>query len=339
MKKFSLSVLFCFMVSLVFGQQQVKPEIDFQNARACYAAGAFKPAYKTMACIDTLNEHQQRTTIGYQIYGVTSGGYVFGTANDGNGDLATTATGIYFDAMGIVKVIEVFAWVGAKKIVGAADNLKLEIYNAGTDSLPTNLVGFGTANMGFVDSSSNVNFNTGLGLARLYIDTGSDTVTNAFVVALNYTGFDDSLGLVSNQDGDGFGEKRTKQLFAGTWAASANYWTNADMDAMIIPIVECTGPASSDPQIFGNTHLQIITPFPSPASQNINLGVIIPESDLVRLSVWDVQGRTVYDSETRKYNAGEHHWNVDVSSLPAGQYYYTLTTSKTRISSRFSVQR
>lgn len=299
---------------------------------------------KTAGTIDTLNQYQQRAS-SYILQGVTTGGYVFGTNQDSAGQAITVATGVHFDSVGTVSVNEVYVWVGAKSIVGGTDNIKLEVYNAGSDSLPTNLLGFGNANMAFVDSNTTgVNFVSMNGLAKFVINQGTNVVSGGFVVALNYDAIDDTVAIVcSNPDSaDGQGERRAKQMLGsalgGGWVSAADVWVSGlDADPIMIPIVETTS-IGVDPQPFANEHYVIHPPYPNPSSTMANFEVELKKSTHVQFTVWDATGKVLYISGKEWTPASSKSYQVDVSDLPNGNYYYTVRTDETRLSSKFLVQ-
>ncbi len=311
----------------------------------CMASNLVSQSGKTAGTIDTLNMYQQRAS-GYVLQNVTGGGYVFGTSNDGSGNTITIATGLHFDSLGPITVNEVFVWVGAKQIVGSSNNVKLELYNAASDSLPTNLVGFGVANMAFVDSAtSGVNFVTMNNLTKFTINQGTNLVTGPFVVALNYDQIDDTIGIVcSNPDsGDGQGERRAKQLLGptqgGGWAAASDIWLSGiDADPIMIPIVETTT-IGTEPVVFANEHYRIRPPFPNPSRNLSTFEIELLKDTHLQLVVWDIAGKILFDSGNTPRSAGKHVIDIDVSDLATGSYYYTVGTDETRMSGKMVVSR
>lgn len=337
MKKLFLFTLLAFSSQFLTAQQR----FDTYVVKPCYASGDAFSAFKALCLSDTLDAHRKRST-GFNIRGVTNGGYVYGVSNDGTSASVTDATGYYFDSVGQANIVEVFVWVGAKRIVGGGDLLRCELYNTGPDSLPTQLLGYGETNLGFVDTSSTVNFGSGNGLARFYIDIGSNAVNADFVVAMNYAGFNDTLGIVSNDNGDGLNEFRAKQMLGvglgSGWVRANDIWTTgSNDDPMIIPIFECNSTGVA-PAKMGGKYLSLEPVFPNPATSTALLKYNLSQSLKTRITLWDVQGRTSFDSGVHRLAAGDHEVSFDVSDLPSGNYYYSIITEKERLSGKIEVK-
>lgn len=328
----------CFLIALfplfLFAQHATYP------VKVLYAEDAptLVQGFKTNGCIDTLNEYQQRTD-SFTIWGAGDG-YTFGVGDNGQGGRYTDATGVHFDSVGTVTVEEVFVWIGAVKLFGQADILKIELYNAGADSMPFNLVGFGNANMAFVNPSLTVNFVNMTGLNRFSISAGSKQVASDFFVSLNYTAMNDTFGIVSGTQGFGFGENRTRQLlsndFGGGWVRLKDFWNvngaPLDVDIIMIPIVECV--ASATDPVFANEHFKVHPAYPNPTTGKANLQVELPHATELSLRLFDLNGRILYDSGTQPRGAGLHEFQLDLSDLAAGTYYYQVRTSESQVASR-----
>ncbi|MCB9234689.1 MAG: T9SS type A sorting domain-containing protein [Bacteroidia bacterium] len=339
MKNIYLFLLLLFPL-LTFAQHETQPGILLLPENGSLTSSSAK----TTACRDTLNKYQQRTD-SFTIWNAGDG-YTFGVGDNGNGARYTDATGIHFDSVGHISVEEIFIWIGAKKLIGSPDAIKIELYNAGPDSMPFNLVGFGTANMAFVNSSLSVNFLSMTGLAKFIISTGSKQVTSDFFISLNYTGVDDTFGIVTGIQGKGYGEKRTRQLlsldFGASWVRISDFWNVGgnplDTDIMLIPVVECVD-VGTDPGVFSNEHFTVIPAYPNPAQTECNIRVELPKATQVQVLVFDANGKFLYDSGLEDRTPGVHDYLIDVSELPAATYYYQVRTSETQVASRFNVVR
>lgn len=76
-----------------------------------------------------------------------------------------------------------------------------------------------------------------------------------------------------------------------------------------------------------------LSSYPNPASQTAVISYSVPREGVVTLTLRDVMGREII-SETTEVNTSTQLWNVDVSTLPDGVYFYELIYNDIR-----SVQR
>ncbi len=82
---------------------------------------------------------------------------------------------------------------------------------------------------------------------------------------------------------------------------------------------------------------------PNPASQQTTLHYTLPASEVVQLSVFDLQGRELHRASLGRQLAGEHTWEWDLSatqgpSLSAGMYLIQVQAGTQRESVRLLVQ-
>jgi hypothetical protein len=302
--------------------------------------------YRTNGPQDTLDDYALRGT-GFTIYSNGTAGYIFGTSGDGFGGALTEATAVHFDSVGDVDVVAIYGWVARKHIVGTPDVIKAELYSADVDSMPLNLLAYGNANMGFVDTNVSVNFNTLLGLQIFLLNQGTPHVNGPFLVGLNYAGIDDTLGLVSNIQGDGLSEKRCRQLagalLGGTWMRLGDLWTITgnpmDADPVLYPIVEFADTAASVGQSFHSENFNLYPVSPNPAPGDVDIHLEVAVNCRAGVYVFDAAGKIVFDSGMQSMNPGDHFFHLEKSLLSPGTYYYAAysdqgdpVTSRLRIS-------
>ena len=337
MKK-NFTLLSAFLFLLTFG---VNAQHEIKSSKTVYAFGDLVSAAKTTGTIDTLDDHRLRAS-GFTIFGAP-GGYVFGLGSSG-GMRVADEVGMHFDGVGNANIVEVNVWIAAKQIIPPADVIQCRVYEAFvSDSMPATLKGYGTSNMAFVDTSSTVNFGTFSGFQTFLIDQGSNNVTTPFFVSINFEGSDDTLGIVSNQQGDGNGEIRARMLlstdFGGGWIRMADFWSFSGVpmnsDPMIIPVVDIQSPVSNEPIYQHN--LSFYPAYPNPANEYAMLRYELKSADQFELWIYDAQGRTVYQETPGFKEAGEHEVRIDLSGFASGKYYYQLKTSEATVTSRFVV--
>lgn len=341
MKKFYTLFALLIVSSLAFAQKH--DYYEHHTGKALKATGMAGSAFFTKAAgtPDTLDQYfvAPRTT-GYTIFGVGSGGFVFGTSNDGSGNKITEGTAVHYDDVGSINVDEVMVWIATKEIIGSADNIELSLWTANaTDSLPLTLLASETISMMNVDTGTQVNFATGQGLNIWSYTTGVPQVVNEdFLVALTYGSIDDTLGIVSNQLGNGAGEARAKQNVPalGGWVPANAVWVGGlDADPVMIPIVS-TFVGAEDPK-FENDHFVVRPAYPNPSTASVNLDVELAHETTLQVTIWDQTGRLVYNSGANWTPQGQHKFTIDVSQIPAGNYYYTVKTSETVVNSKLQV--
>jgi len=86
-------------------------------------------------------------------------------------------------------------------------------------------------------------------------------------------------------------------------------------------------PAAKDPSLAQNR--------PNPFSLSTDITFSLPNSQNVRLAVYDAQGRLVRNLLEETRSAGTHH--VSVSGLKCGVYFYRLVAGKTSLTRRMVV--
>lgn len=288
--------------------------------------------------IDTLSYYIDRAT-GFSIFDAEYG-YVFGMASAQNVRISDM-TGLQFDSYGQLEVLSVWVWMGRKEIVDGSDNIYVELYDIGPDSLPQTLISRGVMNMAFVDTASVVNLSNFNGLTPFVFNTGAPEVQGAFIVGINYEESNDTLAIVSTNSGDGQGERRAIQRLSkdlgSYWKHADDIWDDLDADPVIIPIV--APQTTSVDQSMGNEAFRVKAAYPNPAGDINHIEVWIREPGPLKVQVWDATGRVLRNFSHDQAPAGDHRFDVDLTGLKAGMYYFTVTTASDQLSSAFTVAR
>jgi Secretion system C-terminal sorting domain len=341
MKRFY--VLSLALVSFTLASAQNSSPRPVTGSTPVVATQGQAPLEKTNGDLDTLQQYFLNAS-GFTIYNAP-GGYVFGTNFDSFGNANIDATGLHFDSVGDVTVNAVYGWFARKHIIGAPDVLVCELYTAAPDSMPNTLLGFGNCSMAFLDTNVSINFSTLLGFQVIPISQGTNAVNEDFFISMNYTGFNDTLGLVSTVTGDGLQQKRCRillgQLIGGTWTRAWDFWNIGglpiDADPVFFPIVEFPDSAASVGQAFSARNLKLYPVSPNPVVDDAVIRFELSKPDRIQVWVLDANGRFVYDSGIVAQSMGTHEIRIDANQLASGTYYYTAVTSETTISSRFVV--
>ncbi len=67
--------------------------------------------------------------------------------------------------------------------------------------------------------------------------------------------------------------------------------------------------------------------FPNPVSETTVIGFELLQPSVVTMELFDMTGRKIKTLITRKYSAGNHHFELDASDLPTGRYFYRMQTN------------
>ena len=266
---------------------------------------------------DTITIYLDRAS-SFVIYGYQGGGYVFGNNVD------FTESAMQYDAIANASLTDVIFWVAAKEIVGTPDNLVVNAYSDASGN-PGTVIGTTTIGMDVIDTTAATSgFNT------IHFSTPVDLGGAMFYVGANLA-TDDTIGFVSsNPDSlDGNGEKRAKLNYNGTWMAYDDAFGGFDCDAMYIPIVDI----STGANYMESKGLKVMRVYPNPAKDFATINYSIDKTQNVKVRVFDVTGKVILQQEETQV-AGNQQVKVNLTNLPAGNYYYTIPTESTRLTSK-----
>jgi hypothetical protein len=321
MKKNLLTLTFIGMASAVFAQPALTPVL-YKNVTAAKAA-----TQNSMMSADTLSQYYDRAT-SFVIYGVQSGGYIFGTGFY-NGLPISDETACHYDGIGNATVTEVLLWCGYKSITGGGgDNIAVNIYSVNPDSSANALLGTGALTT--IDLDTTGNFTSVMVNAP---------ITSDFLATIAYAGINDTFGLVCSDPlmGDGAGEKRARYMLSsslgGGWTAISDLFTGGiDADVMIIPIVD----VSTGMEQFENAAFTLKPVYPSPATNAINLDYTMLENVTPSFSIMDKNGKIAV-AGTLEGKQGSSVHTIDTSNLAAGIYYITFRAGTKSLTQKFTV--
>lgn len=331
MKKFYFAALL--LCAFSFGYSQ-RPQMDNGTKMNFTPVNAVN---KTTA-IDTIEDYLNRAS-GAVMYGSQDGGYVMGTGYfDNMGTLVpvTDGTGMHYTGIANARVTEVLTWFGDVTQTATADDVFARVYSVNPDTTPSALLGSGTLSTSLLTGSTSFVY------SAITIAGSANTAGNDFLVAIEYPGIDDTLGIVSSNpdSADGLGEQRLRQLttasFGGAWISIEGLWGPFDCDAFIVPVID-DAPAVSIDMPVGASGLTLLGNFPNPATSTSEIRFSISKQEEVHVKVFDLAAREIYNSGWVLTEAGAHNILVDVSTKPAGAYYYTISTRSEKMTSKLHV--
>ena len=75
-----------------------------------------------------------------------------------------------------------------------------------------------------------------------------------------------------------------------------------------------------------------VSVFPNPANNVLNVRYNLPTEDKMLISVFDLQGKLLIETNVGERTIGEHEETLDLSKLPAGQYICRISGQTNTIS-------
>ncbi|KPP99091.1 MAG: extracellular VBS repeat domain protein [Bacteroidetes bacterium HLUCCA01] len=98
-----------------------------------------------------------------------------------------------------------------------------------------------------------------------------------------------------------------------------------------------SGPVSLDGGMELPAQVELSQNYPNPFNPSTSIRFGLPESDQVRISVYDVTGRLVSEVADTRFQAGYHVVRFDGSRLASGVYLYRLQTGNTVLTRKMSL--
>lgn len=294
--------------------------------------------------VDTIFTYFNRSS-SFILWGSIDGGNIFGTAyadvaQQGNPpDIRPINDGIgnHYNGLGQdIQILEVISWIAEADVMGgSADTIYARVYNAGSDSMPTNLVGFGTATTNDVTASQNLVWSS------IPVDQGTGIVSGDFVISWEFPGMDDTLGIVANDTMDGANQFRPKLLlssdFGGTWEYVFSIWQGSwNVDVMMLPIFDDNPVVGRSTDINVNG-LHVRPSYPNPSNTNTTIWYDLDQNQDVQVKVFDQMGRDLFNTGVQSMQPGTHEVVVDVTNWANGKYYYQVIAGGKAFTSRIIV--
>lgn len=277
------------------------------------------------------------------LYGVTGGGYIFGT--NSYGDVCKAQIFLITDPSQGYNIEGVLMWAGAKEIKGTAGNLIITVWNcdgpgkaiAGdVTTAPGTVKGTKTLAMDVVDTAlslgniSAINFDAPIAVASDY----------AIGIDMSSIG-DDTVGVVSTTSGDAGGTELAWEKWSSdnTWySIQAGGWDsgNMDVDMAMFPIINVNAASVQDFAING----VIMNIFPNPVSDVATIEYELTNaSNNVVVRIHDNSGRIVKEFAQGAQNAGKQTITFNVNDLSSGNYFYSINAGNGRmLAKKFSVK-
>ena len=120
-----------------------------------------------------------------------------------------------------------------------------------------------------------------------------------------------------------------KHLFGG---GSAN-----NLDIMIFPVIDITSSSTGINNYVAHGGLKLYAAYPNPANSTININFSLDKSSTVEIEIFDITGKVVKTISNNNLASGANSIGVDVSTLEAGSYLYSINANGNKMFSKFVV--
>ncbi len=232
-------------------------------------------------------------------------------------------------------VNEVLVWYG--HVTGSTGTTSVKIYSIdATTKLPKTVLG--TSSTILTGALTNTALAT-------YSFSVAVAVTNEFAVSAvlpKSNGNGDTVAIISTKIGCSTADSLSSfQLFPTygwtPYALFLNFVEPRDtsIDLYLLPVGTLTNLTGVNDQ-YSSSGLSLLGAFPSPASDFTNLRYRLDSPSKVSIEVFDLSGRTI-QNYSDNVSSGTHELKVSLKDISAGNYYYTINTGTSRLTSKFSV--
>lgn len=193
---------------------------------------------------------------------------------------------------------------------------------------------------------------------QLGVKTSGNILTQAYIVeltedlgvgdtlvltqALNYTEVNTFYSPTGGEDGTGgliegpftTGEQYGFYVSLAYFEDSPYEDINEGNNGQYINVYWCSTEPSS---VFGTPDYNNIAVYPNPTKESINFTVIFDNSTNAIANIYDMTGRLIVTENYGKQAAGSQNFQINVSELPAGNYYMEFITNENKGISKFTV--
>ncbi len=331
MKKIYLMASLALGISLSAQQTKTATELVTITKPQNMAAGVLTPSTTAFIPGSFTN-----STCTITVYGAgtttVSGGYVSGNNRFGDKEKAMRYTLADKSLMLPGTIGQVSLFIGLKKAGGPGTGvMTVKVYadNAGapgallgtseTKTISTLTAGSYTANI--------FNFTTPVSLT-----------TSSFFVSADFSGAgQDTLGLAQSADGCASTSTLTAWDKDNTnaWGTMKAGW-NLSTDLGIFPIVTAEQLDVNVKEI-SKDGLSLSPAFPNPAKDEVNINFNLAQAGNVEIALFDVTGKQVENLKLENLQTGSHSAKMDVSSLNAGIYMYSVKANNAQAFSKLTV--
>lgn len=314
--------------------------LDFQNISPIFTQSGNS---QILATNDTLNQFVKNST-GFTSYAVTIQGNTYPLTG---WNPYYFFLGQKFNISGTAKVSEILFAASGKALLGSnIDSIRGFVFaGEATQGLPTSNLGGGWIMFNQIDTNSKVPVYSSI---KFQDPVSVDTKFVTMLLTFNNTNEYDAVILYSNMQGDGKNQKNLCMVFNNNGSLSAinytDFWGQVglkmqdgnppDYDALIFPIIQTGNSVTENLTING---LTINSISPNPASDFADFNLILDETTNISIDLVNVTGQTVLTFSKENCASGEHHFNLDLSNISSGSYYYLIRTNSTKFGGKLNI--
>ena len=150
----------------------------------------------------------------------------------------------------------------------------------------------------------------------------------------------DSVAVLQTLEDCGDGKDSWEKIIVGPdtgWISIFDSWNSLNADFALNAIVEFDELASADDFIKSNG-ITLHPAYPNPAQNTLTLSFDLERSGEVDFEVLNQLGKRIYQSGTHKMQSGKNTFEISLSTMSNGSYYYIIKSKQGNIASRFAVQ-
>jgi len=175
------------------------------------------------------------------------------------------------------------------------------------------------------------------------VPVGTDFAVGAEFNQLKNT-YHDTIGFLCDNVGDAQGLDFAFHKSGTQWYVSDAIFSGytsgpgtglLDNDIAIFPVIDNAFVGINDNSYMSGIKMSAS---PNPAASDVTISFGLNKDSHTRLEIFDAKGRKVIQKELGNFSAGKiESITLDISSLPSGNYYYSLIGSQGRIIKKLSI--
>lgn len=272
--------------------------------------------------------------VGGQVYimGYNGGGYVFGNNIDGVDGCVQGY--VYSGYLGIEGVL---LWFGAKYESGANSTMTVSAYalNGTATNDPSNTTGpgtvLGTASLTMSQADTTWPNWTWVPFASVLPSSGDFGVGVDFS-ALTANG--DTAGLLCDEEGEASQLDYAFHRYNNQWYVTDYAFGGLDRNIAIFPVVDINYVGINDDNYFYGMQSNC---YPNPAVDNMTIEYALESNADVTIEIITGNGKVISEINEGSKNAGLHSYQLNVSNLSAGHYFFSIKANGHRLIKSFMV--
>lgn len=249
----------------------------------------------------------------------------------------TAVTGSSITAVGFA-----FFKDGNEGVSGSANTVTVSIYNGTMASGPAGAaIATATVTLAQILAAHTNTANT-VFLASIPLTSAIATPAAGFFASISIPAAVGDTIVVANQlnPTSNFG---WQQAANNSWVNMNTFWTAAfggstyNANLSIYPVLNGEQFIDTKVSELGKDGLSLSPAFPNPAKDEVNISFSLAQAGNVEIALFDVTGKQVENVKLENLQTGSHSTKIDVSSLNAGIYMYSIKANNAQAFSKLTV--